>query len=100
MLMEICSITIQLRNSHCILSIDFSYVLFSIMKLLKGFPAKKNRFYYILYSLQLILFVDLKEQFGSFISLQNLICYYFITEYQNMEWLILLSHINLMTQFI
>ena len=98
--MEICSITIQLRNSHCILSIDFSYVLFLIMKLLKGFPAKKNRFYYILYSLQLILFVDLKEQFGSFISLQNLICYYFITEYQNMEWLILLSHINLMTQFI
>ena len=85
MLMEICSITIQLRNSHRILSIDFSYVLFSIMNLLKCFPVQKNRFYYILYSLQLILFVDLKEQFGSFISLQNLICCCFIIEYQNME---------------
>jgi len=83
--MEICFITIQLHNSHCILSIDFSYVLFSIMKLLKGFSVQKNHFYYILYSLQLILSVDLVIQFSSFILLQNLICYYFIIEYQNME---------------
>jgi hypothetical protein len=98
--MEICSITIQLHVSHCILSINFSYVLFSIMKLLKGFPVQKNRFYYILYSLQLFLFVDLFIQVGSFILLQNSICCCFIIEYQNMEWLILWSHINLMTQSI